>query len=188
LEQLDLPETFIIYHGPGDRRSLEHLVQAWNWASAAIGGSYPLLVFGLDHGARAILSGFVEEYDLEGSLRLVLDVSPELLPYLYQRCSAVFHPAPPSPWSGPVRLALACGKPLVASENSITDAIAGPAAYLAPAGDARALGAALVTVIVEEQVAESLSAAAFQRTKNRDSAKFGLQLLEIYRSVLAESD
>ena len=188
LEQLGLPETFIIYHGPGDRRSLERLMRAWNWAAAAIGESYPLLVLGLDREARSILSGFVEQYDLEGSLHFMLEMSPEVLPYLYQHCSAVFHPAPPSPWAGPVRLALACGRPLVASENSITDAIAGPAAYLAPEGDARALGAALVTVIVEEQVAESLSAAALQRVKNWRSPRYAKQLLQVYRRVLTESD
>lgn len=188
LEQLGLPETFIIYHGPGDRRSLERLMRAWNWAAAAIGESYPLLVLGLDCEARSILSGFVEQYDLEGSLHLMLEMNPEVLPNLYQRCSAVFHPAPPSPWAGPVRLALACGRPLVASENSITDAIAGPAAYLAPEGDARALGAALVTVIVEEQVAESLSAAALQRVKNWRSPRYAQQLLQVYSRVLTESD
>ena len=188
LEQLGLPETFIIYHGPGDRRSLERLMRAWNWAAAAIGENYPLLVLGLDRGARSILSGFVEQYDLEGSLHFMLEMRPEVLPYLYQHCSAVFHPAPPSPWAGPVRLALVCGRPLLASENSITDAIAGPAAYLAPEGDARALGAALVTVVVEEQVAESLSAAALQRAKNWRSPRYAQQLLQVYSRVLTESD
>jgi glycosyltransferase involved in cell wall biosynthesis len=185
-EQVDLPETFIIYHGPGDWHSLEHLVQAWTWAVSAIGENYPLLVLGLDRDASAVLSALLEHNNLGNSLRVVPDVRPDLLAYLYQRCSAVFHPAPASPWAGPVRLALACGKPLVASENSITDAIVGPAAYLAPPGDPRALGAALVTVVVEEQVAENLSAAAARRAKNWGSQSFSQQLLGIYRRVLPE--
>jgi glycosyltransferase involved in cell wall biosynthesis len=75
---------------------------------------------------------------------------------------------------------MACGKPLVASETALTDAIVGPAAYLAPPGDARSLGAALVTVIVEEQVAENLSAAASRRSANWRAAEFREQLEKIY--------
>jgi glycosyltransferase involved in cell wall biosynthesis len=182
-ELFDLPETFIIYQGPGDRRSLDHLLQAWKWAAPAIGDYYPLLLVGLE---RAEGSKLVEHYDFGESLCVLPHVNPVLLADLYRRCTAVFHPALASPWSGPVRLALASGKPLVAIENSIIDAIAGPAAYLAPAGDARALGAALVTVAVEQQVAESLSSAALQRVRNWDSLNFGEQLLGIYRRIMAQ--
>lgn len=182
-EQLNLPEEFIIYHGPGDRRSLEHLLQAWSWAAAAIGENYPLLLLGLNSGVVTSLSNLAQEYNLESTLRVVQDVQPDFLPHLYRRCLAVFHPAPASPWSGPVRLTLACGKPLVASENSISAAITGPAAYLAPHGDPRALGAALVTVIVERQVAERLSAAAHRRAANWEMAKFSGQLREVYSNL-----
>jgi hypothetical protein len=186
LEHLNLPEEFIIYHGPEDLRSLEHLIQAWNWATSAIGESHPLLVLGLSSGAETNLSRLSQEFDLESSLHVVQAVQPDLLPHLYWRCRAVFHPAPASPWSGPVRLALACGKPLVASENEISAAITGPAAYLAPHGDPRALGAALVTVIVEQQLAERLSAAAKRKAANWEMAKFSAQLRGIYNKVFAE--
>jgi len=184
---LVLPESFILYHGPGDRRNLMQLLQAWSWAEAAIGASFPLLVIGLDRPAEETYAELVEEYELGDDQRVLQDVKPDLLPYLYQGCAAVFHPAPTSPWCGAVRLALACGKPLVAGENAMTDAIAGPAAYLVDKEDARALGAALVTVAVEEQVAESLSAAAFQRSENWISPGFGEKLLERYRNILMES-
>jgi glycosyltransferase involved in cell wall biosynthesis len=187
VEQLGLPETYILYHGPGERGNLRRLLQAWNWAVAAIGASYPLVVIGLAQQAKKIFSELVEEYDIGDNQRVLSEVKPDLLPYLYQDCKAVFHPAPASPWCGPVRLALACGKPLVASESLFTDAITGPAAYLVDEGDARALGAALVTVIVEEQVAESLSAAAIKRSANWLSPGFGEQLLERYHKVFAES-
>jgi glycosyltransferase involved in cell wall biosynthesis len=186
LEDLDFPYEFIIYHGPGDEQSLDQLLQAWTWAASSIGDSHPLLLLGLNTSAIAKLSALEVEYDVGGSLKAITDVSPDLLPDLYRRCSAVFHPAPASPWSGPVRLALASGKPLVASENSIADAISGPAAYLAPSEDPRALGAALVTVIVEDQIAERLSAAARRRAANWEMDKFSAQLWGIYNQVFAE--
>lgn len=186
LENFDLPYEFIIYHGPGDIWSLVQLLQAWTWAASAIGESHPLLLLGLDSAAINELPALKEEHDLGGSLQVLSDVTPDILPFLYQRCSAVFHPMPASPWSGPVRLTLASGKPLVASESSVTDAITGPAAYLAPAGNPRALGAALVTVVVEEQVAERLSAAARRRAANWEMDKFSAQLWGIYNQVFAE--
>jgi len=183
LEDLDLPYDFIIYHGPGDIASIERLLQAWAWAAPAIGENYPLLLLGLDSVAMTKLALLSEQYDLVGSMHFISDVTPDMLPELYRRCSAVFHPAPASPWSGPVRLALACGKPLVASESSITDAITGPAAYLAPTGDPRALGAALVTVIVEHDVADRLSAAAIRRAANWETNQYGSQMRQIYNQV-----
>ena len=184
LKTLDLPETFILYHGPFEMTNLEQLVNSWKWAADAIGDNYPLLLLGLDMSATQDISRLVAANNLRLNLRALPDLSPDTLPTLYQSCSAVFHPAPVSPWCGPVRLAMACGKPLVASETALTDAIVGSAAYLAPPGDARSLGAALVTVIVEEQVAENLSAAASQRSANWRVAEFSEQLEKIYSNVL----
>jgi glycosyltransferase involved in cell wall biosynthesis len=84
-----------------------------------------------------------------------------------------------------VRLALACGRPLVAYETAHIDAIVGPAAYLVPSGDSRALGAGLVTLVVEELVAEGLSQAARQRSADWRNSGFGQDLLTGYRKFLA---
>ena len=104
---------------------------------------------------------------------------------IYQGCSALFHPAPLSPWGGAVSWALACGKPVVAAESALTDALVGPAAYLAPLDDARALGAALITVLVEEEVAEKLSLAAQKQAAGWHSPAFGQELLAAYQEILS---
>jgi glycosyltransferase involved in cell wall biosynthesis len=84
-----------------------------------------------------------------------------------------------------VRLALACGRPLVAYETAHIDAIVGPAGYLVPLGDTRALGAGLVTLVVEERVADGLSQAARQRSADWRNSGFGQDLLAGYRKFLA---
>lgn len=176
----DLPETYILYHGPGGSDQLRRLLQAWKWAAAALGDLYPLLAVGLDGRSGKNLVEIAREDRLEDSLRVLPPLSPAALAPLYQGCAALFHPAPIAPWGGPERLALACGKPVVASENVFSDALFGPAAYLAPAGDGRALGAALITVVVEDSVAEKLSQAARQRAETWLSQDFGQQLYEAY--------
>jgi len=180
---MQLPEDFILYHGPGGRWQLELLVQAWIWCSAAIGGYFPLLIIGLGESDSRIVSELIELKDLKDSVQILPQVTPAMLPRIYQQSTAVFHPAPASPWCGPIRFALASGKPLVAIGHPLTAAITGPAAYLAGGNDARALGAALVTVVVDEHVAGSLSAAARTRVQSWNEQQFGEQLTAIYRDV-----
>ena len=181
---LNLPETYILYHGLGEAAQLDHLLKAWSWAAGAIGGYYPLLLLGLGAAGMQLLSRLAAEYDVGESVRALPGVTPDLIPALYRSCSALFHPAPVTAWGGAVQHALASGKPIAGSESELMDALVGPAAYLAPAGDARALGAALLTVIVEEQVAERLSAAARQRAAGWQSGRFGESLLEAYYGLV----
>jgi len=179
----DLPGDFILYQGPGGRQQLELLLQAWNWAAPAVGEYHPLLLVGLEEVDQQLVSELRKAMNFGDSLQVLSGVTPGMLPYLYQRSTAVFHPAPASPWCGPVRLALASGKPLVATEDSLTGAIAGPAAYLVKGNDARALGAALVTVVVEQELADSFSSAGRLRAQDWVNSGFSEQLLELYTSV-----
>jgi glycosyltransferase involved in cell wall biosynthesis len=177
---LHLPAEFILYHGPGGERNLERLAQAWNWAAGAIGENYPLLVPGFSERDRQLITTLADQLNFADSLQILPGITPVDLPGIYHLSTAVFHPAPASPWCGPVRLALASDKPLVALEESLTSAITGPAAYLAGQNDARGLGAALVTVIVEQEMAERLSAASNLRAKTWFSEDFGSNLHALY--------
>ena len=182
-QDLRVPDEFVLYHGPGGRQVLELLLQAWIWAAVAIGEYYPLLLVGLDDQDRQVVSQLGNKLGIADSLLVLPAVTSAMLHNLYQLTAAVFHPAPASPWCGPVRLALASGKPLVAAEDIFSAAIAGPAAYLAKGNDARALGAALVTVVVESEMANRLSAAGKHRARDWISNDFGEQLLVLYSSA-----
>jgi glycosyltransferase involved in cell wall biosynthesis len=180
LDHLHLPAEFILYQGSAGDRNLERLAQAWNWAAAAIGENYPLLVIGFSERDRQIITALAEQLNFADILNVLPGVTPAELPGIYRLSTAVFHPAPLSPWCGPIRLAMASGKPLVALEDNLTAAITGPAAYLAGQNDARALGAALVTVIVEQEIAERLSTAAMLRAQHWFSEDFGSQMFDLY--------
>jgi glycosyltransferase involved in cell wall biosynthesis len=181
---LKLPEGYVLYHGPGGRQRIDLVVQAWNWAAGAIGEYYPLLLVGLDDNDRQIITEMRARFDLGETIQVLPDVLPTNLPQIYWQSTAVFHPAPASPWCGPTRLAMAAGKPLVSIEHELTAAIVGPAAYLIRENDARALGAALVTVVVEEELAERLSAAALKVYRSWNSGNFSDQLRLFYLGAI----
>ena len=194
LKRLALPESYLLYHGPHHPAALRWMAEAWSWAAQSIGDYHPLLLLGIDPTLQAqlhlLVDEFRSEFHLGDTLRALPVLSIDEMAALYQGCSALFHPAEISPWGGPVRLALTCGKPIVALETALADALVGPAAYLvsgdlAAAETRRNLGAALITVVVEERVAESLSKAARQRASAWVNAHFNRGLLAGYRSLLA---
>ena len=184
---MGLPDYFVIYHGPTGEQDLRLLLDAWSWAAGPIGHDNPLVILGLQGNSRELLSTLTEEYQLNETLIALEDVPRSYLPYVYKHSAVIFHPTRESPWCGPLRLALACGKPVVASETILADALVGPAAYLIKEhksyqSTCRALGAALVSVVVEEDLAESLSTAARQRalTWKNDSTRLSSELGAIY--------
>ncbi|OGO31570.1 MAG: hypothetical protein A2Z16_04090 [Chloroflexi bacterium RBG_16_54_18] len=181
LAGLDSPETYILYHGPAASEDLHRLLSSWSWAAGPIGENYPLIVVG---AAGRRLETLLREYRLAGSVRPVPDLPVSSLSALYQGCSLLFHPAPLPAWGDPVRMALACGKPVVALESRRSAALVGLAAYLAPSDPGgRSLGAALLSVIVDDSLYSSLSEAARLRSGALDSQAFRIELGGIYRSV-----
>ena len=188
LAAFDLPETYVLYHGPTSPFWLLRLLESWQWANGPIGAEYPLVILGMPEGRRETLDEIRRQFDPDETVRALPAVPVEVLPAVYRGCSVYFHPAPLSPWGDPVRNALACGKPVVATESRLADAIVGPAAYLVPGEDTRALGAALLTVIVEEEVAGNLAESAWQRSVAWHGPAFGQALFEAYRRILSQGE
>ncbi|MDI6696413.1 MAG: hypothetical protein QME21_15305 [Anaerolineales bacterium] len=185
LTALDLPEAYILYHGPASEPALRQVLDAWSWAAGSIGENYPLLLVGLNISAQERLAALLAEYQLTGSARPLPPLSLPCLALLYRRCSALFHPVAALPWGDPMRIALACARPIVGLEDERSSALVGPAAYLSSSqlpymASRRALGAALITVIVEESVAASLSQAARQRSAEWDVEKLRAALRILY--------
>ena len=162
VEHLDLPESFILYHGPTSDYELHRLLDAWSWAAPAVSQYYPLVLVGLNPGAQQRLADLAGEYQLQDTLRGLPEIPVAALLEVYRRSKALFHPGLVSPWGDSLTLALFFNKPIVALENRWSDQRLGPAAYLIQQGDSlkttsRLLGAALVTVIVEDDVADRLA-------------------------------
>lgn len=184
---LSLPETYILYHGPYDPPTLERLFAAWTWGAGAIGQLYPLVVLGLKPSDRERITHLARTYQVEDALQTIPSLPLGEIPLVYRACAALFHPAPPGLWGGPIRHALACGKPVVALESPLADALVGPAAYLVPPDEARTLGAALITVIVETEVANQLASRAAERSARWRNPAFGAALHAAYLKVLNEN-
>jgi glycosyltransferase involved in cell wall biosynthesis len=182
---LELPDTYILYHGPSHQAALQLLLETFRWAAGPVGENYPLLILGLDAAGRAWLPALLDANNLQGYVRALPVISTFSVPWLYRNCSVLFHPAEITPWGNPLRNALTYGRPVVAAETALTDALVGPAAYLVALDQPRELGAALLSVIVEEELAGQLSADALRRAASWQAETFCRELGEAYR-ILAD--
>jgi hypothetical protein len=188
LEKLTLPESWILYHGPGTEEDLRRLLRAWRWAAGPIGEAFPLLVVGLTAAEEAVFGEYCRAYQVQGSARSLGAVSIDQLAALYRLSSVVFHPADSPAWGSALHLALACARPVVGLETRTGDALLGPAGYLVKdtgteAEQERALGAALITVIVEERLADDLTRGAHRRMAGYEKESFSRALGEAYTSL-----
>ena len=151
-----LPEAYILYAGPYDAHSLRLLLAGWSWAAPSLGDETQLILLHLPQEQQQLL----EENNLTASIRRIQPGTLAGLAALYRQAAAVVHLGPTVPWGDPVTAALASGQALVALDEPLTAARCGPAAYLVPPDNPRALGAAILTLIVEEQLNGELREAA----------------------------
>jgi glycosyltransferase involved in cell wall biosynthesis len=184
-ERLNLPESFILYHGSFDPAELRILFDAWTWGAGPIGDYYPLLLAG-GQEAGDTLKAMIDQYRFGEAVQLLPPLTPPEIPHIYRRASALIHPGTETPWGGAIRQALASGLPVVTTDSLRNNALVGPAAFTIPAGDARKLGAALITVIVEEEVAQKLSHAARQRAAGWSRRDFRAGLGKVYSESVAK--
>jgi glycosyltransferase involved in cell wall biosynthesis len=183
-QDLDLPETYVLYHGPYGDHSLRTLLDAWSWAAGPIGQLYPLVFLGVKQEERKRLAHTLKTNNLKDEALILPPLPVDRVPDVFQNCVLLFHPGPTPVWGSPIRHAFACGKPVVTTRNHISEPMVGPAAFVIPPGDTRKLGAALITTVVEEKIAEQLSQAAREQATRWHSAGFQEQLLRAYQDIL----
>jgi glycosyltransferase involved in cell wall biosynthesis len=184
--EISLPDDYILYHGPFDLSSIYRLLNTWRWAAGSIGNQVPLLLLGLDQKRRALVKPILKKTDFSDTIHLVANVPPPAIPFIYQNCSALIHPTGVSPWDGPLRFAMACGKPVVSLEIPMVKAITGPAGYLAPIDDDRSLGAAIISIIVDEELRARLAKAAKDRSTEWFKKDFSQSLLVAYQRLIGK--
>ena len=77
-------------------------------------------------------------------------------PSLYRQAECFVYPSRYEGFGLPPLEAMACGTPVVAAEASSIPEVVGDAAYLVPPDDARQMGAAILAVLVQEDLAGEL--------------------------------
>lgn len=167
--RLGLADGYVLSFGVGEPDAMR-LLSAWSWVAPSVGEAHPLVVAGMHGDADPATRRLADRLGLADTLRLVGKLDYADLPAVMRGAAVLLVAGKPADGQL-LRWALACGMPVAAAATPDAESILGEAAYVTPWDDARALGAACLSLLVEDDLAESLKAAGARRAASYHSGR-----------------
>jgi hypothetical protein len=162
-----LPEAYVLA-ACEPPSALPLLLTAWTWVESSLGDLFALLLACPDAITRDASQRAADARGLGETVRAVVLNDAEW-PAAFRQGAALLH-AGERANAAALRWALAAGLPAAALSTTVSESILGPAGYLATRNDARALGAACLTLLVEEGVADDLRQRGLERAQSYQPA------------------
>jgi len=160
-----LPECYALYLGGfQQRKNVRHLLAAWTWARLGLPEGCQLVIAGRlparpDGRLFQDLPAIAVRHGIRESVRFIGAVDEADKPALYQGAACFVFPSSYEGFGLPPLEAMACGVPVVTTGTGSLGEVVGDAAYLvSDPTDARKLGAAIISVIVDTELASDLRA------------------------------
>lgn len=183
-QRYGLPERFIFtlskYPG-GDRKNIDGVLGAY----ARIHGRTPhkLVVGGKD------CDRFRQDYHIpdDGYGRDILFpgyIDQEDLPAVYSMADLYLYPSNMEAFPVPITEALACGAPIVTSDQNGLKEIAGDAALRVDARDPEAIAGAIDSVLTDDELRASLARKALERAERYSWDKCARETLDILEGLV----
>jgi glycosyltransferase involved in cell wall biosynthesis len=186
----DLPETFVLWLSGFDvRKNAQALIHAYTWVHNALGDDYPLVMAGRlpskgtpffpDPRLIAVEQGIAEAVRFPGWIDEVDK------PALYSAATVFAFPSRYEGFGLPILEAMACGTPVVTSNTSSLPELAGSAAFQIDPDDARRLGAAIISLCVQDDLHEEMHEKGLAQASRFTWAKTARETQVAYRQALA---
>lgn len=184
-----LPEAYVLYLGGFDtRKNVRALLAAWTWAGSAIGESYPLVLAGAlpkpNGRLFADYRALVQAHDIADSVKFVGAIDEADKPALYRGAAAFVYPSAYEGFGLPPLEAMACGTPVVTTNNGSIGEVVGDAAFLIDPEDTRKFGAGIITTVIEPSVSDHLRVRGLERAPRFSWEQTARQTAEAYDVVV----
>lgn len=189
-QKYDLPYEFALYVGGYDiRKNVNNLLLAWTYAGPSLGEQMPLVLAGhypQKSGTARFpdLKDYAKKLEVDRFIHWIGEVSEDDKAALYRLATVFVFPSKYEGFGLPVLEAMASGTAVVASDESSIPEVAGEAAYLVNPDDARTLGAAVLAVMVQEDLREHLANLGRGQATKFSWRKTAQTTLEVYEKVM----
>ena len=183
-----LPDFYVLYLGgyPFHKNVLT-LLEAYTYVAQALGEEYPLVLA----GRKPEMSSNFPDYDayvkgagLDKYVRWLGYVDEEDKPAVYRGAMAFAFPSRYEGFGLPPLEAMACGTPVVTTDAASLPEVVGEAAFTVSPDDARQMGGALISLLIQEQFAEEMKQKGLKQAKRFSWQETATQTAVVYDQVL----
>ena len=174
-------DEYVLCYG-FNRKDIPLILSAWTFVEGSLGDTVPLMFLGVDSTVTSQIHSTAVELGIEASVRTQSDVTYDDLPKLYGGAAAYLGTEFAADGQ-PLRWAMAAGVPVVGLKTPNFESVLGGAAYLVPPGDSRSLGAACLTVLIQDRVSDPLREKGLEMAKDYLSDSAHMPLLEMLTKV-----
>jgi glycosyltransferase involved in cell wall biosynthesis len=186
----NLPDDFVLYMGGYDlRKQVNQLLLAWTYVNQAEDGRVTLVMAGREPkwGSPMFpdMRKYAEELEITDSIQWIGYVDEADKPSLYRLASVFAYPSLYEGFGLPVLEAMASGTPVVANEVSSIPEIAADGAYLVPSGDSRKMAGALLALLLQEPLRDSVINQGLARATTFSWRRTAQRTLDVYERVMA---
>jgi alpha-1,3-rhamnosyl/mannosyltransferase len=168
------------------RKNFDRLLAAHTLLPPALRMRFPLVIAGGRGWGSTLDTAATARHVADGTLRLPGFVGEEDLVALYARAAVVAYPSLYEGFGLPVLEAMACGTPLVASNDTAVAETAGDAALLVDPRDPAAIADGLRRVLEDAVLADDLRARGLARARGFTWGRMAAGLVRSWRLALAE--
>ncbi|MBX3062533.1 MAG: glycosyltransferase family 4 protein [Anaerolineae bacterium] len=189
-EKYKLPEQYVLYLGGFDvRKNLRSLIAAYTYVGPSVGDDYPLVLAGKEPAQWGsprfpdIHAEIAARPELAAWIRWIGAPDEADKPAVYRMASAFVFPSRYEGFGlGPLE-AMSCGTVVVAADASSVPEVVGDAAYLVDPDDSRAMGGAIIAVLIQNDLRESLRNLGLARSTAFSWQRTARETLQVYQQV-----
>jgi glycosyltransferase involved in cell wall biosynthesis len=189
LRKYDLPDFYVLYLGGyALHKNITTLLVAYSYVAQALGTDYPLVLAGVKPPTVSPTfpdyDGVIKRLGLKNYVRWIGRVDEEDKPVLYRNAETFVFPSRYEGFGlGPLE-AMACGTPVVTTDNASLPEVVGPAAFTVDADDAREMAGAIISTVIEDNLRADLSQKGLEQAAKFSWEKTATETALVYDRVL----
>lgn len=176
-----LPTKYILYSGSMRKhKNLENALKAY---SRLKDKSYDLVLAGVGLQNQKVLEPMLKELKITERVKIIPFLDYIELVLLYNSASVLFFPTLYEGFGLPVLEAMACGIPVVSSNNSSIAEVSGDAAVLVNPANLKEMAESLEKILDETPLRQKMISRGLERAKMFSWKKTAEQTLKIYQEL-----
>jgi glycosyltransferase involved in cell wall biosynthesis len=184
LQKFRIRKPYLLFVGLlKPHKNVQGLLRAFAVLPAQLRDSHQLVIIGKLDSYYPALRKIVEELSLEKDVLFTGQVSDEELHAIYVGATVFVLPSLNEGFGFPVLEAMACGIPVIASDNSAMPEVVGDAGILVDPKDYRSIARGIEAMLTDAALREKFSLIGKQRAQLFSRREFALRHLEVYRQV-----